>query len=225
MLKSIPILLLLLLSPALLSAQWLRGSAVVETGLSFSRHKAPYSSPSDPNISSLKSQAWAAGLSFGVLGKKQREWGVLGTYYKNKDSYLQDSMRFFNYNYAIAQRSITAGIYHRKYHHFTEKLFGGYQINLAMVAHSIIYDGASGDHVTRKGPLNFQLNANLFGGLLFTKHLGGRLAFGNAGIGYLFHREGNVFVGGSDDSDKIQANIGWLPSTAAQFSLFWIIRE
>lgn len=218
------LLVVLLLSALPLSAQSLRGRAVVlEGGLSFGhRHLPLVPSAFQPNISAYRSRTWGTGIYLGVLGKKQKEWGIFGLYSYHKDAYIQDTVSMFNGGYENIGWIVTAGIYRRKYHHFTEKLFGGYQISLSMAAYSQAFKSVIGDYYKSQGPLHFQLNANLFGGLLLTKHIGARIAFGNVGIGYVHNRD-NIFFGGMSASGYAQANISWLAASGTQVSLFWVI--
>lgn len=221
------LLVWLLLSALPMSAQSLRGRAVVlEGGLSFNHRSSPLApSISQPNISAYRGRTWGTGIYLGVLGKKQREWGVFGLYSYHEDTYLQ-GVQGMSSSFANMEWVVTGGLYHRKYYHFTEKLFGGYQINLSMAAYSqaLTGTGLGGDRYKNAGPLHAQLNVHFFGGLLFTKHLGARIAFGNAGIGYVYNR-GNTFFGGMGEPGYVQANIGWLAASSTQVSLFWVLNK
>lgn len=223
--KYINLLVWLLLSTLPMSGQSLRGRAVVlEGGLSF-RHRSSPLAPSLilPDVSAYRERSWGTGIYLGELGKKQREWGVFGLYSYHKDTYLQ-GVQGMSSSYENMEWVVTGGIYHRKYHHFTEKLFGGYQINLSMAAYSQAFKTFGGDYYKNAGPLHAQLNVHFFGGLLFTKYLGARITFGNAGIGYV-HNRGNNFFGSMNESGYVQANIGWLAASSTQVSLFWVLNK
>lgn len=225
------ILLLFGLSiPTLASAQFAKGSKLLEGGISFrtdfkiGNDAIDISSGVTPN--DVESSSFGLNLSFGAFSSAQNEWGVKAGYSRSdfrSNTFFTDQFgSLLLFRSKSVRNSAQIGLYYRRYFPFATRLYGGFMLGMD-AGNSWIKTRNGFDafidkpfvEISDETMLNASVYSNLFLSYLFSQRFGARMSTGNMAFQILKSNKTNV----TDASFDLNLNSTFSPT----ISFFWII--
>lgn len=229
MMKTILLLFSLSIS-SLASAQFAKGSKLLEGGISLrtdfkiGNDAIDISSGATPN--DVESNSFGLNLSFGAFSSARNEWGVKAGYSRSdfrSNTFFTDQFgSLLLFRSKTIRNNAQIGLFYRRYLPLATRLYGGFTLGMdagnSWIKSRSAFDAFINNpfvETSEETILNASVYSNLFLSYLFSHQFGARMSTGSMAFQILKSSRTNV----TDASIDLNLNTSFSPT----ISFFWII--